>query len=79
MKALEAYLPEYEFSERHRVAIAAAPERVDEALRAIYADDLPLLRLLFGYADSAGGRRGARSSRSGSHSRTSQERDSCSA
>ncbi len=47
MKALEAYLPEYEFSERHGVAVAAPPERVDAAFRAIYADDLPLLRLLF--------------------------------
>jgi hypothetical protein len=47
MKPLEAYLPEYEFVERHRVAVEASPARVDAALRAIHADDLPLLRMLF--------------------------------
>ena len=47
MKALDAYLPEYEFSERHGVAVAAARERVDASVRSLYVDDLPILRLLF--------------------------------
>ena len=47
MKTLDAYLPEYEFSERHGVAVAAAPERVDASVRSLYVDDLPILRLLF--------------------------------
>jgi hypothetical protein len=47
LQTLEAYLPEYEFAERHGVAVVAAPERVDAALRTIHSEDLPLLRLLF--------------------------------
>ena len=47
MNTLDAYLPEYEFSERHGVAVAAAPERVDASVRSLYVDDLPILRLLF--------------------------------
>ena len=47
MKPLEAYLPEYEFVERHSIAVAAALERVDAVLREIYIEDLPLVRLLF--------------------------------
>jgi hypothetical protein len=47
LEALEAYLPEYEFVERHSIAVSAAPERVDAALREIYLEDLPLVRLLF--------------------------------
>jgi hypothetical protein len=46
MKALDAYLPEYEFSERHRIRIDAPPERVDEVVRAIAAEDVALLRVL---------------------------------
>jgi len=47
MKALDAYLPEYEFSERHRIRIAAAPARIDTVVREIAAEDVAVLRLLF--------------------------------
>jgi hypothetical protein len=47
LPALEAYLPEYEFSERHGLAVVAPPERVDASLRSVHSEDVPLLRLLF--------------------------------
>ena len=47
MRALDDFLPEYEFSERHSIEIAAAPERIDEALRAVRLADSPLTFALF--------------------------------
>jgi hypothetical protein len=46
MKALDAFLPEYEFSEVHRVRVDAPPERVDAAVREIVAEDLAVVRVL---------------------------------
>ena len=47
MRPLDDFLPAYEFSERHRLAIAAPPERIDEALRAVSLSDIPAARLLW--------------------------------
>jgi hypothetical protein len=46
MRQLDAYLPEHEFAERHAIDVEAAPDRIDAAVRAVHADDLPLVRLL---------------------------------
>jgi hypothetical protein len=47
MRQLDAFLPVYEFSERHRVTIAASPERIDAGLRAVSLDDIPAARALW--------------------------------
>ena len=47
MRSLDAYLDEYEFAERHRIAISAPAERIDRALREVTFTDLPLVRGLF--------------------------------
>jgi len=47
LKSLDAFLPDYEFGERHRIAIRAAPDRIDRALRELKVEDVPAVRLLF--------------------------------
>ncbi len=47
MKALDEFLPVYEFSERHRLAIAASPERIDAAVRAVSLAEIPVARALW--------------------------------
>lgn len=47
MRSLDDFLPEYEFSERHRLAIAAPPERIDLALRTVSLNDIPVARALW--------------------------------
>lgn len=47
MRPLEDFLPTYEFSERHSLAIAAPPERVDRALRAVTLAEMPVARALY--------------------------------
>ncbi len=47
MKPLDDFLPAYEFSERHRIAIEAQPGRIDEALRAVSLADIPVARALW--------------------------------
>jgi hypothetical protein len=47
LRSLDSFLPDYEFAERHRIAIRAAPERIDQALRELRVEDLPGVRLLF--------------------------------
>ena len=47
MKPLDEFLPEYEFSERHRLAIDAPSERIDLAVRAVSLSDMPLARVLW--------------------------------
>ena len=47
MKALDEFMPRYEFAERHRVTIEAPPERVDRALREMTLADVPVVRALF--------------------------------
>ena len=46
MKSLDAYLPTYEFAERHEVAVDADPARTDSALREVTWGDVPLVRAL---------------------------------
>ena len=46
MRPLDDYLPEYEFSERHRIRIDAAAVRVDAVMREIAAEDIFLVRSL---------------------------------
>lgn len=47
MRALDEFLPVYEFSERHRIAIDAQPRRIDEALRAVSLADIPIAQGLW--------------------------------
>ena len=46
MRALDDFLSEYEFSERHSVDVQAPPERVDRALREVTLADVPVVRAL---------------------------------
>lgn len=46
MKSLDAYLPAYEFSTRHEVAVGVDPVRADRALREVTFQELPLVRAL---------------------------------
>lgn len=47
MKPLDAFLPVYEFSECHALAIDASPARIDNALRAVSISDIPVTRALW--------------------------------
>lgn len=47
MRPLDDFLPAYEFSERHRLAIEAPPERIDRALRSVSLNDIPVARALW--------------------------------
>lgn len=47
LRALDDFLPTFEFSERHRLAIAAPPDRIDEALRSVSISDIPVARALW--------------------------------
>jgi hypothetical protein len=44
VKSLDVYLPAYEFSTQHEVAVAVGPERLDRALRELTYRELPLVR-----------------------------------
>lgn len=44
---LSDVLPEYDFSERHSLLVAAPAERVMAAVREVDPDELPVVRLLF--------------------------------
>ena len=46
MKSLDAFLPAYDFSTRHTVAVAADPVRADRALREVTFREVPLVRAL---------------------------------
>ena len=46
MKSLDEYLPSYEYSTRHEVAVRADAEGVDRALREVTFKDVPLVRAL---------------------------------
>jgi hypothetical protein len=46
MKNLDAFLPAYDFSTRHAVAVAADPVRADRALREVTFKEVPLVRAL---------------------------------
>ena len=45
--ALERFLPQWEFEERHEILVHATPEHVDRALRDVTLGDLPVARALF--------------------------------
>jgi hypothetical protein len=47
VRPLDDFLPAYEFSERHSLAIEAPPERIDEALRTVSIADIPVARALW--------------------------------
>jgi hypothetical protein len=47
LKPLDAFLPAYEFSERHSIRVAAPPDRVDAAIRTVAVEDIPLAHALF--------------------------------
>lgn len=47
MRALDEFLPAYEFSERHRLAIDAPPAEVDRALRSVSLEEIPVARALW--------------------------------
>jgi hypothetical protein len=46
MKSLDAFLPAYDFSTRHAVAVAVDPLRADRALRDVTFKEVPLVRAL---------------------------------
>ena len=46
MKSLDAFLPAYDFSTRHAVAVAVDPARADRALREVTFKEVPLVRAL---------------------------------
>jgi hypothetical protein len=46
MKNLDAFLPAYDFSTRHAVAVAVDPVRADRALREVTFKEVPLVRAL---------------------------------
>jgi hypothetical protein len=47
MRALDDFLPVYEFSERHSLAIDAPAARIDAAFRAVSISDIPVARALW--------------------------------
>ena len=47
MRTLDEVMPEYEFSERHRIRIDAPPERIDRAVREVRIEEMPVVRALF--------------------------------
>ena len=47
LRALDDFLPAYEFSERHSLAIEAPAGRIDQALRTVSVADIPIARALW--------------------------------
>jgi hypothetical protein len=47
MRPLDDYLPTYEFSERHSLAIDAPASRIDRAFRTVSIADVPIARMLW--------------------------------
>jgi hypothetical protein len=56
--ALDRWLPEWEFDERHETVIAAPAERVDRAMREISLFDIPVARALWALRSLGRGGRG---------------------
>jgi hypothetical protein len=46
VEPLDAFLPEYEFSERHALEIDARPQAIDRAVRQVSLSDIPIAMLL---------------------------------
>ena len=47
VRSLDDFLPVYEFSERHRLAIDAPADRIDAAVRTVSLSDIPVARALW--------------------------------
>ena len=47
VRPLADFLPQFEFSERHSIEIAAPVERIDSALRTVSMSDIPVARALW--------------------------------
>jgi hypothetical protein len=47
VRPLDDFLPTFEFSERHALAIEAEPARIDRALREVSISEIPVARALF--------------------------------
>jgi membrane protein implicated in regulation of membrane protease activity len=60
MRTLDAYMPTFEFVERHRVRVAGDRAHADAALRAVTFGDLPLMRVLLFVRGLGLGRRNER-------------------
>jgi hypothetical protein len=58
--ALDRWLPEWEFDERHETLAAAPPERVDRAIREVSLFDIPAARALWALRSLGKGGRGPR-------------------
>jgi hypothetical protein len=56
--ALDRWLPEWEFDERHEIVVAAPPERVDRAVREVSLSDIPVARALWALRSLGRGGRG---------------------
>ena len=56
VRGLEDFLPDYEFSERHRLEIDAGPREIHRAVRAVSLSEIPIARMLVFLR--LGGRRG---------------------
>jgi hypothetical protein len=46
LRALDEFMPEYEFVEHHRVRVAAPAEQIDRAVRGLTLADVPVARAL---------------------------------
>ena len=46
LKSLDEFLPQYEFSEQHSICVRAPAARIDDALRGLSVEDVPLVNLL---------------------------------
>jgi hypothetical protein len=60
MSAIDAWLPVWEFDERHEIVVAAPVERVDRAIREVSLADIPLARALWAIRSLGSGGRGPR-------------------
>jgi hypothetical protein len=58
--ALDRWLPEWEFDERHETLVAARPDRVDRAMREVSLFDIPVARGLWALRSLGRGGRGPR-------------------
>jgi hypothetical protein len=56
--ALDRWLPEWEFDEKHATVVAAPPERVDRAIREVSLLDIPVARVLWKVRSLGRGGRG---------------------
>jgi hypothetical protein len=58
--AIDRWLPRWEFDELHEIVVAAAPDRVDRAIREVSLADIPVARVLWALRSLGRGGRGPR-------------------